>query len=419
MPHLCGAINDPRPVLEPHLATRDAALSAMKEFAPRMGRRYANGRNYDRGAGQHRDVSSLSPWVRRRLVTEKELIATALKHHGPEEAEKFIQEVIWRSYFKGWLERRPSIWSDYVAAVQAQTERAAQDRKLRKQLADAEAGQTGLDCFDAWARELVDTGYLHNHARMWFASIWIFTFGLPWQMGADFFYRHLLDGDPASNTCSWRWVAGLHTRGKFYEAKAWNIAKFTENRFAPRDTDLAVISAGLQDCEPHGLPEVQPLRSVIAPQSDRPTALLLTEEDCSVADFDPTSLDIVCAARLSSSHLRSPSPTSDRVAAFEATALADTAVRLGIDTDEMTAGAPSDLARWCTRAGATQIAMPYVTTGPLSDWMAQARPSLDASGITVTEWRHDWDELIWPNATAGFFKVKKAIPNYLHKAGLT
>ena len=66
---------------------------------------------------------------------------------------------------------------------------------------------------------------------MWFASIWIFTLKLPWQQGAAFFLEHLLDGDSASNTLSWRWVAGLQTKGKHYLAKSWNIEKFTENRF--------------------------------------------------------------------------------------------------------------------------------------------------------------------------------------------
>ena len=61
---------------------------------------------------------------------------------------------------------------------------------------------TGIEGFDDWARELVDTGYMHNHARMWFASIWIFTLRLPWALGADFFLRHLLDADAASNTLS-------------------------------------------------------------------------------------------------------------------------------------------------------------------------------------------------------------------------
>jgi deoxyribodipyrimidine photo-lyase len=81
-------------------------------------------------------------------------------------------------------------------------------------------GQTGLTCFESWVTELVETGYLHNHARMWFASIWILTLGLPWRLGAVFLYRHLLDGDAASNTLGWRWVAGLQTRGKPYPADA-------------------------------------------------------------------------------------------------------------------------------------------------------------------------------------------------------
>ena len=66
---------------------------------------------------------------------------------------------------------------------------------------------------------------------MWFASIWIFTLELPWQLGAEFFMQHLYDGDPASNTLGWRWVAGIQTQGKHYLATEWNINKFTNNRF--------------------------------------------------------------------------------------------------------------------------------------------------------------------------------------------
>ena len=66
---------------------------------------------------------------------------------------------------------------------------------------------------------------------MWFASIWIFTLELPWQLGAEFFMQHLYDGDAASNTLGWRWVAGVQTQGKHYLASEWNIKKFTDNRF--------------------------------------------------------------------------------------------------------------------------------------------------------------------------------------------
>ncbi|MCK7502530.1 MAG: hypothetical protein MZW92_81430 [Comamonadaceae bacterium] len=87
---------------------------------------------------------------------------------------------------------------------------------------------------------------LHNHARLWFASLWIFTLELPWALGADFFLRHLLDGDPASNTLSWRWVVGLQTPGKIYLARADNIARFTAGRF-PAVTGLATAARPLRE----------------------------------------------------------------------------------------------------------------------------------------------------------------------------
>ena len=70
---------------------------------------------------------------------------------------------------------------------------------------------------------------------MWFASIWVHTLNLPWELGANFFLTHLLDADPASNTLSWRWVAGLHTEGKVYLANEDNIKKFTKERYTKKN----------------------------------------------------------------------------------------------------------------------------------------------------------------------------------------
>ena len=78
---------------------------------------------------------------------------------------------------------------------------------------------------------------------MWYASIWIHTLKMPWYLGADLFLNNLLDGDPASNTLSWRWVAGIQTKGKAYLAKDWNIEKFTKNRFNPKESDFSSIPA--------------------------------------------------------------------------------------------------------------------------------------------------------------------------------
>ena len=92
-------------------------------------------------------------------------------------------------------------------------------------------GNTNIECFNEWVKELKENNYLHNHTRMWFASIWVFTLGLPWQLGAEFFMKHLYDGDAAANTLGWRWVAGIQTPGKNYLASEWNIKKFTNDRF--------------------------------------------------------------------------------------------------------------------------------------------------------------------------------------------
>lgn len=395
--------------------TRAAGLQRMQAFQPRMGLRYAQGRNVDHGPGRHRDVSVLSPWLRRRLLTEPEVIAAALSAHGPDRAAKFIQEVVWRSYFKGWLELRPQVWDSYVRGLRADLAGLARDAALREAVARAEEGRTGLDCMDAWAQELVQTGYLHNHARMWFASIWIFTLRLPWRVGADFFLRHLLDGDAASNTLGWRWVAGLHTRGKAYEAQADNIARLTGGRFAPAPGDLATVTQGLEATEPEGLPPVGPLRAVAPPEAGRASALLITDDDCRPEALLPQGLELRAAAVLEAGALRSPRPVAEAVRAFDAGALADAAARVGLPAERLRGDDPAALARWAAGAGVAQIVTPFVTRGPVCDWLAAARPHLAAQGIALCEIRRDWDAAVWPLATAGFFKVGQKIPSLLER----
>lgn len=237
--------------------------------------------------------------------------------------------------------------------------------------------------------------------------------------GADFFYRHLLDGDPASNTLSWCWVAGLPTRGKTYAAEAANIAKFTGHRFAPQPDELAADAPALTDEEPQGLPELLPLRIFTEPQPGVPAALLLTEEDCKFEEFPLGTLDIRTAATLAASHLRSPRGVAEHVKSFEAAALRDAASRSGFQTEALREEEPETLADWAKSAGAAQIVMPYTPAGPLHGWLAGVRPLLAERGIALCEWRREWDGLVWPHATAGFFRVKKKIPQILHQAGLS
>jgi deoxyribodipyrimidine photo-lyase len=212
--------------------TRAAARQRLLEFLPRAGEHYKQRRNFDHGTERHDSVSCLSPWIRHRLLLEGEVAQAAFECHGVA-AGKFIDEVFWRTYFRGWMAHYPNVWVRYLRAVREARDTVDRDAGLAKRLQHAEAGDTGNAAFDHWARGLVTTGYLHNHSRMWFASIWVFTLRLPWVLGADFFLRHLLDGDPASNTLSWRWVCGLHTRGKIYLARRDNILRFTEGRLDP------------------------------------------------------------------------------------------------------------------------------------------------------------------------------------------
>ena len=121
------------------------------------------------------------------------------------------------------MELRPKVWSDFIEDLKGINEDDNYKRAIN--------GETQIKCFNDWVTELKENNYLHNHTRMWFASIWIFTLNLPWQKGAEFFMKNLLDGDAASNTLSWRWVAGLQTKGKHYVAQSWNIDKFTNNKY--------------------------------------------------------------------------------------------------------------------------------------------------------------------------------------------
>ncbi len=209
---------------------RSNALTQLNNFIEIGLSDYSKRRNYDQGIKNRKNVSCLSPFIKRRILHEKEVILSCLKRHKFSQIEKFIQEVFWRTYWKGWLEGRPQIWDLYKKKVDEYKSKSLKVN-YSKDYNKAILGQTGIECFDNWVNELTSEGYLHNHARMWFASIWIFTLNLPWELGADFFYQNLLDADAASNTLSWRWVAGLHTAGKIYLARQDNIEKYSNFSF--------------------------------------------------------------------------------------------------------------------------------------------------------------------------------------------
>ena len=207
--------------------SRANALDRLESFVENNLAEYSKLRNFDFGPEKRSNVSCLSPYISHGIVNEQEIIKKSLGKFSFSKNEKFIQEVLWRTYWKGWLELRPNVWSDYLTELT----KIKKDLKNNQNYKNAIEGKTKIDCFNQWVIELKENNYLHNHTRMWFASIWIFTLELPWQLGAEFFMQHLYDGDAASNTLGWRWVAGVQTQGKHYLASEWNIKKFTANRF--------------------------------------------------------------------------------------------------------------------------------------------------------------------------------------------
>ena len=207
--------------------SRAAAIEKLSIFVENGLLNYSKSRNFDYGPEKRSNISCLSPYISHGVLNEQEIIDRSLKKYSFIKNEKFIQEVLWRIYWKGWLELRPKVYSDFIDDLK----KIKEDFKDNKSYLNALEGKTNIECFNYWINELKNFNYLHNHSRMWFASIWIFTLGLPWQLGAEFFMKHLYDGDPASNTLGWRWVAGIQTKGKPYLASEWNIKKFTDNRF--------------------------------------------------------------------------------------------------------------------------------------------------------------------------------------------
>ncbi len=208
-------------------ASRAKALNQLNNFVENNLGEYSKLRNFDFGPEKRSNISCLSPYITHGIINEQEVIQKALSKFSFSKNEKFIQEVLWRTYWKGWLELRPNVWTDYLIELN----QIRNEFQNNQNYLNAIEGKTNIDCFNEWVKELKEINYLHNHTRMWFASIWIFTLELPWQLGAEFFMQHLYDGDAASNTLGWRWVAGVQTQGKHYLASEWNIKKFTNNRF--------------------------------------------------------------------------------------------------------------------------------------------------------------------------------------------
>lgn len=383
------------------IATREAGLERLEEFLPRA-RDYARARNFDRGPADRSNVSLLSPYLRHRLVTEEEVWRAVSARHPGSAAEKFLQEVVWRTYWKGWLERRPQAWEDWLARL-PETDRS-------EGLEEARLGRTGIGPFDEWARELVEHGYLHNHARMWFASIWIFTLRLPWEAGAAFFLEHLLDGDPASNTLGWRWVAGLQTPGKHYLARAANIRRYTEGRLDPGtslDESAEALPSGPRLHE--AAAELPPTADEDPPRVD--DGLFLTTDDLAPETlFSPGAFRAVAGGRPETGVPGAP-PESPRVRTFREEAVRSTLDRSRDQTGRsgvwLGSARPERIAEWAREAGVERVWVAHAPVGPTRSAVGPLRRGLSEAGMRLRLFARSWDRRLHPHAKAGFFRFKK------------
>ena len=349
---------------------------------------YQGLRNYDYGPEKRDNVSCLSPFITHRLILEQELIKRSLDFYPFAKIEKFIQEIYWRTYWKGWLELRPAVWEDFISERVEIYDETVYEKAIN--------GNTGIDCFDFWINELKEENYLHNHTRMWFASIWIFTLGLPWQLGAEFFMKYLLDGDAASNTLSWRWVAGIQTKGKHYIARPSNISKFTDGRFHPKG--LNTVAESLNE-EKEYLKE--PLNLTFN-ETKKHNTLVMFENDLWLEGRENfyKSYENIYLILLNNAHRKIE--LDEKVLAFKKKALSDAQTYL----DNSSLESPEKLQQL------NLFDAVYPSVGENLDFLREVQKTnnTDINFITREE-----DIFCWEFSNKGFFNFKKNIPDILKK----
>ena len=206
---------------------RGGRAAAARQLQGLDARRYGRSRNHLNGA-----VTGLSPWIRHGVLTLAEVRDAVFsqlqkRHQGRDDGTKLINELGWRDFWQ-------RMWGDLGDAINDSQEDLktghAPDSYARVLPDDIRTGSTGLACMDGFQQELVETGWLHNHARMWMAAYVVHWRRVHWKAGADWFLEHLLDGDPASNHLSWQWVASSFSH-KPYLFNRDNLERFSQSRY--------------------------------------------------------------------------------------------------------------------------------------------------------------------------------------------
>jgi deoxyribodipyrimidine photo-lyase len=371
-------------------ASRAKAVDQLNNFIEQNLTDYSKLRNFDFGPDNRSNISCLSPYITHGIINELEVINKSLKKFSFVKNEKFIQEVMWRVYWKGWLELRPNVWSDYLIELDKLRDEFKNDQNYLNVI----EGKTNIECFNQWVNELKENNYLHNHTRMWFASIWIFTLELPWQLGAEFFMQHLYDGDTASNTLGWRWVAGVQTQGKHYLASEWNINKFTNNRFQ----NIKLNENASPKISNKSYPLIK--RNFNNPQNLEEKNLLIFENNLSfeITDFQENNFKKIYI--ISNKNENRSIKLSEKLVKFKSLLMKDQEQRLkdkSIDCEVIDISEVKNIENYYSL---------YPSVGENLDY-------LNSNNIKMTFLYRNLDQLSWQYCNKGFFNFKNYIPKII------
>ena len=371
--------------------TKSKLIESLINFSEKELPSYSKKRNFDFGP-PHKNVSKLSPYLKTRFISEEEVLKIVTIKNDIKNIEKFIEEIFWGTYWRGWLESHPWIYDEYL--------NTSKNQSLPK--------KTGIKCFDNWKEELIDTGYLHNHSRMWFASIWIFTLGYSWQSGADFFRKNLLDFCPASNTLGWRWVAGLQTINKPYLAMSDNIKYFTNERFNPTGqlNEKVDLNYTEQDSS-HAITFIEPNK--IEFKNFDSLGIILNRNDLSINNiFKIKKITYECCV-YSTEH------ENKLVNEFNKNIIQDI---LKNNKNLEIFNNYNQIIDWLVNKKIKHLVLPYETIGNTIFNIEKFKNRLKQLNINYIFFLRDWDRNAFPYATKGFFKFKKNIPNLINLADI-
>ncbi len=236
--------------------------------------KYARTRNFIGG-----DVTYLSPYISRGVISLQQILQQVLKTYKPYQIEKFIQELAWRAY---WQRTWQSIGDNIFTDIKQEQPKVIH----RKMVAAIENATTGIEAIDEQIELLYATGYMHNHARMYISSITCNIANAHWLQPAQWMYYHLLDGDLASNSLSWQWIAGTFSSKKYY-CNQENINRYTNSN--QKDSFLNNSYEAITTMQ---LPEVLKEKSNFFAKTNLPaTEALVLKDELPVLIYNSYNID--------------------------------------------------------------------------------------------------------------------------------